>query len=135
VATTKRTTAKATAANTEPVAPETGEQGAGVSAGLLQFVDPEAAAKVAAEGKAEDATVSSGDDTVKDESTKEPVAPETGGDNDPEAVATVAGEGEYIVLATAIGSADGRMHTKGQTVTLTGAQAEWLLSRGMVEPA
>ncbi len=154
MATTKRSTTKP--AETKADADSTEAKPAdGVSADLLQFVNPDLAAKavVDAEGKNADLPVvpeGTGEDDNKGTSDSDPaVAPE--GETDPASEAkaedpSTAKEdwsgvriepeaSEYIVLATALGGADGRMHSAGSRVTLDEKQASWLLSRGMVKPA
>lgn len=152
MATTKRSTTKP--ADTKAEADSTEAKPAdGVSANLLQFVNPDLAAKavVDAEGKKADLPVvpeGTGEDEGKGTSDSDPkVVPEAETDpaSEPQAEEpapaseTVDGAeasgAEYIVLATALGGADGRMHSAGSLVTLDEKQASWLLSRGMVKPA
>lgn len=152
MATTKRSTTKP--AETKAAADVTeAKPAAGVSADLLQFVNPDLAAKavVDADGKNADLPVvpeGTGEDEDKDTSDNDPtVVPEAETDpaSEPKAeepaTASETGDGaevngaEYIVLATALGGADGRMHSAGSRVTLDEKQASWLLSRGMVKPA
>lgn len=154
MATTKRSTTKP--AETKAPADETeAKPAAGVSADLLQFVNPDLAAKavVDAEGKNADLPVvpeGAGEDDDKGTADSDPaVVPEAETDpaSEPKAEDPASAKddvsgvridpevSEYIVLATALGGADGRMHSGGSRVTLDESQASWLLSRGMVKPA
>lgn len=148
MATAKRTTAAKTKP-AEEVAPVSDEAG-GVAPNLLQFVDPDKAAELAAEAaaqaddKAEVAPETEDPDDAKADSEAEVEAP--AGDqkadtpvsdqaqSEDEGDALPAGR-DYIVLATAIGGEDNQLFQTGDVITLDDAKAEWLVSRGAVKPA
>lgn len=152
MATPKRTSTKP--AETKAPADSTEAKPAdGVSADLLQFVNPDLAAKavVDADGKNADLPVvpeGTGEDDDQGTSDSDPVVvteaetdPASKPESEEPATASETVDGaevsgaEYIVLATALGGADGRMYSAGSRVTLDEKQASWLLSRGMVKPA